>query len=205
MAPRPNKQSGFTILELIVVLVLASLLVTVVFGAFNVILRTQASVGRASSDLIGMISERERVINVLRGFFPSYSDEEFQIEGSAVRLQGKTTAPLFGWQGLPTPVYLELFFDPSANQTLLQYEEPPYPSITLLRLAGDEAEFAYYNESLQQTRQWPAALPSQRSEMGQPTLIQLTWGVRPEDVIVVYTASIADLPLRPSDLPGATR
>ena len=198
-------QQGFTVLELIVVLVLTALLVTVVLGAFSALLRTQSSVGRVSSDLIGMISERERVMAVLNGVFPSYLDEAFQIEGDPSRFQAKTRTPLFGWPGLPTPISLTLERGDIAGEIHLVYEEAPFPAIVLMRLESEEAEFAFANERLQWSEQWPPFSQALRSELLQPTLVQLSWGREAGEVLVVFTASLTDLPLRPSDLPGVVR
>jgi len=188
---------GFTVLEMIVVIMISGLIIGVVFGAFGVLLQTQDRVGRVAYDLTGLVVERERVRQVMTGLFPGKPGDDNAVIGESRVISGRTQSPLLGWTGRPTPFELRLDYDLPSDSTRLLYKEEGRPPVVLMRLPGDRGAFSYSDENLNWMSSWP---PFGGTDLMQPSVFRLSWGNRPDDVIVAYTAGFTDLPTNPVEL-----
>ncbi len=164
--------AGFTLFEMIVVMVIAGLVGAVLTQGFGIILTTRISVSNAISNLQDVVLSHNILVDPLRGILPDYSDGANQFRGQARGLSGQTLRPLLSATGSPTPFKMTLDYDTINNATVLVYEEPGRPKSELARWPGNGPTFKYRDL----TGDWQPTWPPQASTSQTPWLIWLDTG-----------------------------
>lgn len=144
---------GFTLLELLVVLVLVSLLGTLVIqgtGFFLGRYETVMRVGRESS-LASL--QRHWFVSTVRGMLPSLRSKR-RFEGDATSVEAVTMQPLAAQPGLPTRVqwHIDLSDDGSL---VVRYVEEGGVEWPVLALTETDVSFQYADQAGQWHDHWP--------------------------------------------------
>jgi prepilin-type N-terminal cleavage/methylation domain-containing protein len=179
---------GFTLLEVIVVLVITSLTSVVVLQGLSLVMTSRASLNMALSDLDQRTLLRARILTPIQGLVPDFDNGEFAFSGTENQITGLTITPLLGQSGRPTPFTLTLSYDTGENLNVLSYQESDGGQIAIARWQGERAKYRYIGQDGTWSDAWPGALP--------PPLPGTFIDVRPPQLpqLVALVASSDDLP-----------
>lgn len=147
-----RRASGFTLLEMIVVLMIAGMAVALGFQALGQWMRAEAAIAATGSSTRETVLTESWLRDSLRGLVP-VQDPVFS--GSADRLSGATLAPLLSGQGGFAPVAWRI--DADAQGGWLVVEEHGR-SLRLPLPDAAEAHFSYFDKEGEPHAQWPPAL-----------------------------------------------
>ncbi len=147
--------AGFSLFEMLVVLVITSLMGAVLMQGFGIILATRMSVSNTISNLQQVVLSQNIIVDPLRGILPDYEKNPNQFRGQSRNLSGQTLRPLLSPSGAPTPFKMTLDFDSSSGAMTLIYEEPGRPKAELARWVGNTAEFKYRDITGPWASNWP--------------------------------------------------
>jgi len=152
MRTRPSVQRGLTMLEMIVVLLIASLAITLAFQSLGQWQRARAAI----SNISGAIQEDFLLERWLESSLRSLIALDGRpFEGSAERMKGVAIQPVLSHQGGDAPVEWSLFFD--GNDLYLHLDENG--QALRLPLSGVvAARFRYQDKEGRFHYQWPPAL-----------------------------------------------
>jgi prepilin-type N-terminal cleavage/methylation domain-containing protein len=169
----PRRPQGFTLVEVIVVLVIVALISGTVLAAFQRVLDVRLRLaafldGIDTPDLVAGWF-RDSVV----GLIPDVKGGPGEFSGTARRFSGLTIAPLNGLSGVPTQVVWQLDFDPDAGRTYLRYQAATDPRMTIASWPDDRGSIQYCTAGLACFNAWPP--PDRRPNQVQqvPTLIRL--------------------------------
>lgn len=196
--PVPRKGSaGFTLLEVIVVLVITSLVTTILMQGLSVVLGTKL---RFSSVLSG-IEERglqhSIITSPLRGLIPDYDDGNRRFNGDSKRIRGLTLYPLQGISGAPTSFTLSIDYNSSENATEMTYLERGYDALRLVQWPGNTGEFSYRGREGQWVKNWP---PAGDDFLQAPRTIRIETGLE-QSYLFVHVMGPETRPFRVQDSP----
>ena len=167
---RPRRAQGFTLVEVIVVLVIVALISGTVLAAFERVLdvRLRLAAFLDGTDTPNLIAGwfRESVA----GLIPDVPQGSGEFKGTARRFSGLTLAPLNGMSGVPTPVVWQLEFKDDTGRTYLTYQAAADPRMTIASWPDDRGDIQYCTADLNCYDTWP---PPRRRVAQVPTLIRL--------------------------------
>ena len=149
-----NKQ-GFTLLEMLVVLLIVSLLTTLLMQGFAYILQLRGRFLTQLSDLQqGTLQEHwfRSSTTALVADYPDIPDAKI-FQGEAKQFQGLTLSALDAEAGLPTPMMWKLVFQ--EGSTFLQYQHSNGEVWEVSRWLGDSGEFSYFDSAGKWYPTWP--------------------------------------------------
>lgn len=165
--PRPsprfagNEASGLTLLELLVVLVLASLLGMLVIqgtGFFLGRYERVARVGRAASQAV---RQQGWFVSTVQGMVPSFRDNR-RFEGESGAFEGLTLRPLATQSGRPTRVRWSIDTG-SEGSSAVAYAEEGGVKWTVLPLPDSNVSFQYADSAGRWHDHWPLDVRSQHA------------------------------------------
>jgi prepilin-type N-terminal cleavage/methylation domain-containing protein len=150
--------SGFTILEVLVVLIIVGMVAGSLFAALS---RLNDVRGRLSPFLA--TSEREGLLNswfrtAINDIVPDKLQGPDAFVGTAKSFSGLTLAPLAGDPGGPTPFKWELVYDAQHDLTELRYTGFDQKPIELRRWQGSKPQFSYLGTDQAWHDSWPPGL-----------------------------------------------
>lgn len=174
---------GFTLFEMIVVMVISSLMAAVLMQGFSMVLGTRLSVNNTIADLQRVVISQNVPVDPLRGILPDYKDNPYQFRGQPRTMSGQTLRPLLSPVGAPTPFTMALEFDGGTNQTVLTYEEPGRTKTEIGRWPGSESSFKYRDIS----GAWQSSWPPQASTSQTPWLIWVDIGTATTPLIAAVS------------------
>lgn len=163
---------GFTLFEMIVVIVITGLMAAVLMQGLGLVLRTRLSVTNTISDLQTVVIAQNIPVDPLRGVVPDYTNNPNTFQGQPRAISGQTLRPLLSPGGAPTPFKMTMEYDGGSNQTVLTYEEPGRPKTELARWPGNQQSFKYRDV----TGTWQPSWPPQASTSQTPWLIWIDTG-----------------------------
>jgi general secretion pathway protein J len=168
---------GFTLLEVLVVLVIASLVSVVLMQGLSLVLNLRDSFSDRLLDRDRAALERARVVLPLQGLTPDFADGTGKFLGTAEVVQGLTTQPLLRRAGRPIPFSLTLRYDDSKRANQLIYIEDEDEPIVLSAWVGGRSSFRYIGDTAGWSDVWPPP------ESAQPLIGQtLILDVRPSQL-----------------------
>jgi general secretion pathway protein J len=152
---RAGARSGFTLLEVLVVLVIVGLVSAMLFEA---LVRLNDVRGRLGPFL--SMSEREGLMNgwfrnAVNGLVPDKLLGPHAFAGDARHFSGLTLAPFDDDPGGPTPCKWELIYDVNNDRTTLHYTGYDDKVEELRSWRGSKIEFAYLKPDLTWSDAWP--------------------------------------------------
>ena len=148
-------QRGFTLLEVLVVLIIASLISVVLMQGLFLVLNLRDNLGDNLLDLDQTSLERSRALQPLEGLLPDFNDGQNQFKGTASTISGLTNKPLLRREGLPTPFSLSIKYDERRGLSTLVYQEVEDPAVVLTSWEGKGSRFRYIGNPGLWSESWP--------------------------------------------------
>ncbi len=161
-----KKKQGFTLLEMLVVLLVVSLLTTLLMQGFAYILQLRGRFLTQLSDLQqGTLQEYwfHSSTTALMADYPDIPDAKV-FKGEALQFQGLTLSALDAEEGLPTPMAWKLVSQ--EGSIILQYQHSNGAVWEISRWLGERGEFSY----LDSTGKWYPTWPPQNLGIKPPQL-----------------------------------
>jgi prepilin-type N-terminal cleavage/methylation domain-containing protein len=202
---RDPRQTGFTLVEVLVTLVLFSMVAAVVFGSLGQVLNARARLRPYldRSEETALVAGWFR--QTVQALITDYDTGKNGFAASANTFSGLTASPLLGPAGTPTAFAWALRYDAALDLTFLEYREKPQDTVEIARWSGKDAVFSYYGQDQEWRPVWPPTdLDKSTAPMQLPQLIRL--GGLPSEVFptIVAAPRAAPVPrLPPPNLFGA--
>jgi general secretion pathway protein J len=151
---RPNSR-GFTLLEVIVMLMVVSLVSVVLMQGMSLVLRLRTNLSAQTVDLDQIALKRNYVRQPLQGLIGDFPDGKDKFRGEPKSVSGLTTQPLFRRAGRAITFVLALEFNASDSENTLSYRESEDQPVIIAQWEGDEAFFKYIGTMGQWDEVWP--------------------------------------------------
>ena len=200
-----HKQTGFTLVEVLITLVLLSMVAAIVFGSLGQVVNIRARLRPYldKSEQTALVAGWFR--QTVQAFITDYDTGKTRFAASAKAFSGLTASPLLGPAGTPTAFGWALSYDAALDLTTLEYNEKPHNTVEIARWGGKDAVFSYYGQDQEWRGVWPPTdLDKSATVMQLPQLVRL--GGLPSEVFptIVAAPRAAPVPrLPPPNLFGA--
>ena len=200
-----SEQTGFTLIEVLVALVLLGMVVAIIFGSLG-------QVVDARSRLRPYLDQAEETALVASWFrqtvqalVADYETGKDRFAATADGFSGLTASPLIGPPGTPTAFHWLLKHDPHADVTFLEYAERASNTIRVAGWSGHGIALSYYGRDQEWYRAWPPApLEESKGAPQLPQLVRLS-GFAPDlypTIVAAPRSSAVPRTLPPSFLSG---
>jgi len=202
---RDPEQTGFTLVEVLVTLVLLSMVAAIVFGSLEQVLNARARLRPYldRSEETALVAGWFR--QTVQALITDYDTGKNGFAASANTFSGLTASPLLGPAGTPTAFAWALRYDGALDLMFLEYREKPHDTVEVARWSGKDAVFSYYGQDQEWRGVWPPTdLDKSATVMQLPQLVRL--GGLPSEVFptIVAAPRAAPVPrLPPPNLFGA--
>lgn len=163
-------QRGFTLLEMLVVLILTGLIAGILFQGLSQVFRLQNHFGAELDNMRQNAMLADWFRQVIEGVQPDYEDGKHKFSGSERRITGLTTSPLQGVPGASSPFSLELRFDARMGETQLWFGSGDAETV-LFGWPGDKGRFVFLGTDHAEHDRWPPPLASKF--MQRPAAVRL--------------------------------
>jgi prepilin-type N-terminal cleavage/methylation domain-containing protein len=167
MTGRDAERRGFTLFEVLVVLVITGMVGAILTQGFGIVLSTRLSVADAIGNMQGVVLRQSIITEPLRGIVPDESKTPIPFKGQPRMLSGRTVRGLLSPPGVPTIFTLTL--ESASGGTKLVYEEAGMPKTDIAYWPGRTPSFKYRDFNGAWLDVWPP--PGSVSQT--PWLIQL--------------------------------
>jgi|HubBroStandDraft_1064217.scaffolds.fasta_scaffold00076_20 prepilin-type N-terminal cleavage/methylation domain-containing protein len=152
------RRGGFTLLEVMVVLIIVGLVAATLFEALSRLNDVRGRLG----PFLGT-SEREALENswfrtAVNDIIPDKALAKNVFSGKANSFSGLTMAPLSGDPGGPSPFKWELVYDGMRDRTVLRFTGYDQKPQDVRDWRGSKADFAYLGADLTWHDSWPPGL-----------------------------------------------
>ena len=151
---RRSRIPGFTLLEILVVLVLTSLITGILIQGLQQVYRLQTHFGAEMFNAQQGAMRIDWFRSSVNGIMPDYADGKNIFKGESRRLQGQTTAPLNGPDGALVPFLWRIDFDAKTGAMAL-YSAEDRDASAILSWSGSEGRFLYVDAIGQNHELWP--------------------------------------------------
>lgn len=197
MKPTRRVASGFTLIEVLVVLVITSLITTMLFQALSQMFRIQSSL--AAQTLRNTdVALRENWFRLIgQGLYPDARLGPDEFKGEERNLHGLTLFPLNAPPGAPTPFSLTIEYAGAADRSSVIYKSGD-KSMTLASWQGRSGRFWYEDEAGLRYEQWPPPL-GMSTELPNVVLLQMQDDHLPR-LLPASPLGRRDPPLKASDV-----
>lgn len=152
-----RKARGFTLLEILVVLLITGLVTTLLMQGLDQVFRLQRHFGVELFNSQQGAMQANWFRETVNGLVPDYPNGDHLFKGDAEQFTGITSAPLDGLAGRQIPFAVRLQFDPRRDETGLRYgldEESP----AVLSWPGQSGKFVYIDSTGERHDRWPPFL-----------------------------------------------
>lgn len=182
--PKPSQlpgSRGFSLLEVIVVLVITSLITTILMQGLSVVLGTKLRFSTVLSGIEERSLQQSVISSPLQGLVPDYDDGSNKFAGENKRLKGLTLSPLHGLVGAPTIFALAIDYNTAESVSELTYFENGYGPIALAKWPTLIGEFSYRGRDGEWRKTWP---PPGDQYLQVPRTIRIETGLEQADLFV---------------------
>jgi prepilin-type N-terminal cleavage/methylation domain-containing protein len=147
--------TGFTLVEMLVVLVIVGMIAAMLFSSYQRILdvRIRLTAFLDGTDAPTLIASWFR--GSVEGMLPEQKDGADVFAGTKRRLVGLSAAPIDGMPGVPTRIAWELAFDTASARTTLTYRSGTAAPLTVASWPGDRGGLRYCGPRLDCADSWP--------------------------------------------------
>lgn len=199
---KKHGSSGFTLIEILVVLIIVGMMSTIFFQAFDRVYRLQNRFG------IELFNAQQGAMSIdwfrqtVQGLLSDYGDGANKFSGSAHEFSGLSTNPLSEEYGSATGIRWKISFDPQTGKTQLIYADAQVES-TIALWQGGAAKFVYLDDQMEPHETWPPALGMWPQL---PKLIRLEAMDSGAPLVIMAMPLGSPVPLpRPQDFFGAAK
>jgi general secretion pathway protein J len=193
-----RSQKGFTLFEVIVVLVITSLISVVLIQGLGLVLTARTSVGNKLLHVERTALTRNMVLEPLRGVVPDYADHPYVFKGTARQIRGLTVHALQEPFGTPTGFTYTLNYYSDRDETAVTYKEEGREPVELDHWPGNFGRFSYRDRSGAWSDIWP--INDQVSQT--PWIIRIDPGVAESATLVASVAGTHRRIYRLQDTPA---
>jgi prepilin-type N-terminal cleavage/methylation domain-containing protein len=196
-----HSQSGFTLVEVLVTLVIVAMVAAVAFSSLGQVFeaRTRLRPYLDESEQTTLVADWFR--KTVQALIGDYEDGPHRFAGSATEISGLTGSPLMGPPGTPTSFRWLVKYDAARDVTVLEYQEQSAQALQIFSWAGRAGAFAYYAEDRKWHLGWPPGDTDQGKLIPQlPQLIRLSGmagGLLPNIVAAPRASLLSPLPPPP--------
>jgi general secretion pathway protein J len=148
---------GFTLLEMLVVLILAGMITSILMQGLHQVFQLQTHFGRELFNTQQGEMYAEWFRSSVNGLMPDYDDGKHKFKGSAHEFSGLTLSPLDTATEALLPLDWRLKFDPQTGQTQLQYGGAKDAPV-VLAWQGNSGRFVYVDGDNKPHDTWPPFL-----------------------------------------------
>lgn len=152
-----SKQTGFTLIEVLVVLIITGMVGGVLFQALEHAYRLQDRFGVELFSVQQGQMAADWYRQTIQGLHPDYPDGQSIFHGSNQEFSGLSSNPLSREYGAPTPITWRIRSNRQNGTTQLVYLEEKRETI-ILSWRGNEARFVYFDEKQAPHDSWPPPL-----------------------------------------------
>jgi len=174
---------GFTLLEMLVVLVLVGLISTLLFQGVSYILVMRSRIFVQLNDLRQGVIQEYWFRSSTAAIVTDYEEGEHIFKGDERQFSGLTLAALDAAVGVPTVFSWQLHFD--KGMTVLRYQKSQGDYWDVARWRGNQGFFRYRAREGEWHNQWPPSfgadtpqIPRMILVQGQRRQISITWIVK---------------------------
>jgi len=154
---KPSSQPGFTLVEMLVVLLIVGMVSGLLFEGAAQVMGMQARLERQLTRLRGEALHADWLRQAVQGLQPDYADGKQIFKGSPRGFSGLTTNPLSAGYGALQPFVVTLRHDAAHNSMLLGYGSGSSASV-LLSWPGDQGRLRYLDARGEAHEDWPPPL-----------------------------------------------
>ena len=152
-----SRPRGFTLIEILVVLVITGFVVAILLQALHQMFRLQTLFGSEIFDTQRGAMYTEWFRQSINGLMPDHPDGKQKFAGETQRMSGLTLFPLNEETGTPVSFVWRLEFNGRTGQTGLYFDdgrqqEKPQP---ILVWQGNDARFIYIDSKNEPHESWP--------------------------------------------------
>lgn len=178
---RARVETGFTLVELLVVLVVVALISGVLLSAFERVLDIRVRIAAFLDGVDAPTLVADWFRSSVGGLVPDAKTGHVRFAGSARRMTGLSLAPLNATAGVPTPIAWEVAFDPDARRSYLRYRNGEAGEMTIASWPGDIGGLRYCGSDLVCHDSWP--LDDQSTQLPALVLLDAVKGSAPWEIL----------------------
>lgn len=185
------KSCGFTLIEILVVLIITGFIVAILLQSLHQVFRLQTHFGREIFQTQNGAMYADWFRQSINGLMPDHDDGKHKFRGEQRRMNGQTLSPLDQESGVQAPFIWRLEFDPRSGQTGLYYGDGQ-PGEPILAWEGNNGHFIYLDAENEAHDSWPPFL-GQWPQL--PGAIYLESGAAEQRRLIVAVPRGPDTPL----------
>lgn len=155
--PDRSNQTGFTLIEVLVVLIIVGMTSGVLFQALERAYRLQDRFGTELFNVQQGQMAADWYRQTVQGLHPDYPDGRNVFQGNEREFSGMTGNPLGDGYGAPTPITWKISNSQQNGTTALVYLEGTQET-PILTWRGNQARFIYLDEQQTSHDSWPPPL-----------------------------------------------
>lgn len=150
---------GFTLIEMLVVMILVSMIVTVLFQGLSQAIRIRRSAGIETAQVAREAMRRVWYRQLINGLVPDDEDGTGIFQGGPTSFKGQSTNAIDFDTGAVLPVTVALEVDAASDTTIVRVTTGSVANeqhqTALLSLPGMNFGFAYVDSDASQSSVWP--------------------------------------------------
>ncbi len=185
----PERNAGFTLLEVLVVLVILGMASTILLQALGQVYRLQTRFGTQLAQSQGGAMFADWYRQVIQGVQTDVIGGAGVFKGSESELSGVSTTALTTEYGAPTRFTLTLNHDGGSDLTQVVYSSSSSRMNLMSWQGGGTARFVYQDEKGERHDQWP---PPSGQWPQLPKLILLEWRADTPQLLVAVPRGSAE-------------
>lgn len=149
--------SGFTLVEILVVMIITGFIVTILLQSLQQVFRLQTHFGHEIFHTQNGAMYADWYRQSINGLMPDHKEGKHKFRGERRQMRGLTIAPLGLENSAATPFVWRLEFEPKTGLSGLYYGESK-PEDPILTWEGSSGQFGYLDEKHDLHESWPPFL-----------------------------------------------
>lgn len=150
---KTTTETGFTLLEVLVVLVLVALVSTTILQGFTFAINVQTRIKKQLTETQNSALQENWFRETVRSFQPNFSNNKEGVIGTASEVKGISLTPLYGQTGIPTATLWRL--KSSGATSSLYYKIDKLPEIRVATWNSRDVTFKYTDAKGEFHSSWP--------------------------------------------------
>lgn len=165
----PRRDPGFTLLEVLVVMILTGLVSTILFEGLAQAVRIRQNAGVESAQLQRDGMRLAWYRQLVNGLIPDLPNGSARFQGGPTSFRGLSLNPVNIHSGALAAVGVTLSVDVATRETTLRVTSDENgeatKSVTLLHLVGTDFAFAYLDDDGNRSSVWPPQTQANRPQL----------------------------------------